>query len=58
MKRTQIYFTDRERLFFKSQMKTTGLTMAEIVRRIVDIFIENQDKIPRLFSEQNEKMRK
>jgi hypothetical protein len=51
MKRTQIYFTENENCFFKKKMKSTGLSMAEIVRRIVDMFIENQNNMPKIFTE-------
>lgn len=57
MKRTQIYFTDKEKLFFEDKMSKTGLSMAEIVRRIIDMFIENQENMPKIFSEKNEKVR-
>ena len=51
MKRTQIYLTEKEILFFEEKIESTGLSMAEIIRRIVDMFIENQDKMPKIFSE-------
>lgn len=56
MKRTQIYFTEQEKEFFEEKMSKTGLSMAEIVRRIIDMFIENQSNMPKIFSELNEKM--
>ena len=58
MKRTQIYFTEKEKEFFEDKMSKTGLSMAEIVRRIIDMFVENQSIMPKIFSDGNEKVQK
>jgi hypothetical protein len=40
MERTQIYFTKHEKKFFKEDAKKIGISMAELIRRVLDEYIK------------------
>ena len=43
MERTQIYLTKKEREYLKRVAKEDGLAMSEIIRRILDNYIKEND---------------
>jgi hypothetical protein len=43
MERTQIYLTKKEREYLKKIAKEEGLAMSEIIRRILDNYIEENN---------------
>lgn len=44
MERSQIYFTKQEKDFFKDDAKKKGISMAELIRRVLDEYIEKKLK--------------
>jgi len=42
MKRTNIYFTERQRKELAKEAKKLGITPAELVRRILDAYLDNK----------------
>jgi len=45
MERTQIYFTKKEKEFFKEEARELGIPMAELIRRVLDNYIEKNEKM-------------
>lgn len=44
MERSQIYFTKQEKDFFKKEAKQKGISMAELIRRVLDSYMELKNK--------------
>ena len=44
MIRTQIYFTKRQKKFFKKESKRLQETSASLVRRVLDQYIDQRDR--------------
>ena len=40
MERTQIYFTKREKSFFREEAKKKEISMAELIRRVLDDYMD------------------
>lgn len=45
MRRTQIYFTEEEYKFLKKKAYEQNISMAEIIRRMVEKFIKESEEI-------------
>lgn len=44
MIRTQIYFTKRQKQFFKKESKRLQTTAASLIRRVLDQYIDQEEK--------------
>ena len=44
MKRTQIYFTEKQLKFFKKESKKIQITSSSLIRRVLDSYIEKNEK--------------
>ena len=44
MERSQIYFTKREKDFFRKEAIEKGISMAELIRRVLDDYMEKKQK--------------
>ena len=44
MNRTNIYLSDRQTNKFKEMSKKKGITVAELIRRILDEWLDGQEK--------------
>ena len=42
MERSQIYFTKKEKDFFKKEAREKGISMAELIRRVLDDYMEKK----------------
>jgi hypothetical protein len=42
VERSQIYFTKQEKDFFKKEAKEKGISMAELIRRVLDNYIDKK----------------
>ena len=44
MERTQIYFTEKEHKFLKKKAYENDTSMSEVIRKIIDDYIEKEGK--------------